>query len=594
MAVPSPLAADPFGVADSSSLFPLLQGFAAELAAAGVEHVCICPGARSTPLTAALALCGDLRAWSHVDERSAAFFALGIAKASGRPAAVLCTSGTAAANFFPAVVEAKYARVPLIVLTADRPPELRDCGAGQTIDQIKLYGDYPKWFVEVGDTEVGDRYYRNLAARAAAQSAAAPAGPVHLNFPFRDPLVPEHAHLLRRSDPAAKLPPPTVGTAPTVTRASAAAVIDLANRIASTACGLILCGPADTPAATAAAIASLAREAGYPILADTASQLRGGAHDKTLVVDSYEVLVINERFAARCTPDLVLRFGPMPTCKRLRHWLETCGTPQVVIDASGAWDDPSHTARQHWHADPMASCQDLRRALRDIGGRSDGSEWVDRWTDAARAARAAIDARVDAIDDLSGAGVFAALSRILPDGVDLYVGNSMPIRELELCWPCGDRDVRILCNRGANGIDGFLSSGLGAAAASGRPTVVVTGDLGFYHDMNGLLAIKRHRLPITIVVLNNDGGGIFSHLPQTELGALFDEFFTTPHGLDFEAAAKLYGCEYSRVESANDFHSRVERSVGSGRASIIEVPLDRSTGVTLHRSILEDAARAIG
>jgi 2-succinyl-5-enolpyruvyl-6-hydroxy-3-cyclohexene-1-carboxylate synthase len=571
-----------------------LAAFADELVAAGVEHVCLCPGARSTPLTVALARTPGLRAWSQVDERSAAFFALGIAKATRRPAAVVCTSGTAAANFFPAVIEAAHARVPLLVLTADRPPELRDRGTPQTIDQIKLYGGYPRWFAEVGGVECGESYFRNLACRAAAVAAAEPAGPVHLNFPFREPLVPPPA--APGGDRRIASAVPHVSFSRARLDVPAAALLPVATRIAAAPRGLILCGPADNPPAVTEAISALARATGYPIIADAASQMRNGAHDRTLLVDTYEALLRNPSFAAAHHPQLVLRFGPLPTCKPLRQWLESSRSEEIVVDASGSWDDPLYGAVEHWQADPTTFCRRLEHGLgaTDRGSRSrPAAEWSDDWLTAGRRAGAALAQGARATDMFFGGRVFAELADILSPGTTLYVGNSMPIRELELFWPAGDSQVRILCNRGANGIDGFVSSGLGAAASSGEPVVIVTGDLGFYHDMNGLLVAKRYSLPALIIVLNNDGGGIFARLPQRSLGDVFDEYFTTPHGLDFARSAQLYDCAFARPQTWAELRAQVRTSLAAPRASIVEVSIDDTRARDHHDAILRAAAEAI-
>ena len=587
-------AAPPHEPAPVDSMYPLLEAFAGELVAAGVEHVCLCPGARSTPLTVTLARTRGLRAWSHVDERSAAFFALGVAKTTRRPAVVVCTSGTAAANFFPAVIEAAHARVPLLVLTADRPAESRDCGAPQTIDQIKLYGSYPRWFVEVGGAECGESYFRHLACRAAAVATADPAGPVHLNFPFREPLLPPAETTRVAAAPSAEAAP-TVSFTRARLEVPPAALLPLAARMARAPRGLIVCGPADTDTATAEAIAALARAAGYPIVADATSQLRNGAHDRTHLVDAYEVLLRDPGFAAARAPQLVLRFGPLPTCKALRQWLDTARSAQIVVDSGGGWDDPLRGAVEHWQVDPTTFCRRLEQALSaaDRGAFRPAVDWSDAWIAAGQRARLVLDQETRTTDTLFGGRVFTELAALLPSGATLYVGNSMPIRELELFWPTRDTAVRILCNRGANGIDGFLSSGLGAAASAGGPVVVVTGDLGFYHDMNGLLAAKRYAIPVLIVVLNNDGGGIFSRLPQRRLSDVFDEYFTTPHGLDFATAARLYDCAFARATCWNDFRVHVTAALAGARPCLVEVPIDDRRDRARHEAILRAAAGAL-
>ncbi len=610
-------------VSPTAATYAAVEAFVTELVRAGLRHVCIAPGARSTPLTLVLAARPELRAWSHVDERSAAFFALGLAKASRTPVAVVCTSGTAAANFFPAVVEAAYARVPLVLLTADRPPELRDCGAPQAIDQIKLYGSHAKWFAEVGGAEAGLDYVRGLACRSVATAAAAPAGPVHLNWAFREPLVPEAPPA---TGPVAAPPAHAVAREP-LRVASDSTVVTLVARLARTPRGVIVCGPLDHDAAAVEAITRLAARLGYPVLADATSQVRG-ARDTSHVVDAYDVLLRDSEFAARAVPDLVLRIGALPTSKALTAWLRGLSAPpfagplsdppaglsaaplagplpdpppwpemateegvlvrQIVVDPYGGWSDPLHTAAEIVHCDVYPLCVALRTRVEA----TPDAAWLELWRAGARRARAALDAQLAGLDEPFEGAVFAELAQRLPDGATLYVGNSMPMRDLEVFWPCGVRHGRILSNRGANGIDGFVSSALGAAAASDGPVVAVTGDLGFLHDLGGLLAAKRHGLRATFVVLNNDGGGIFSYLAQAEHGAAFEEFFRTPHGLDLRGGVEMYGCACGRVGSRMAFAAALDAALNGSRTAVIEVPIDLDRSVALHRRIWEAAGRA--
>ncbi len=561
-------------------VYGALHTFATALVAAGVQHVCIAPGARSTPLALTFARHRGLRAWSHVDERSAAFFALGIARTTGRAAAVVCTSGTAAANFYPAVVEAAYAHVPLLVLTADRPPEVRDCGAPQTIDQIKLFGSHAKWFVEVAAGETRPRYMRALGARAVRVALAGPAGPVHLNLPYREPLMPDDG---RGAEPG-DLVSGTI-TVHEAGQAPLAGVIDaFADIVSAHPCGLIVCGPWAADDEAMAAVAGLARAAGYPILADPLSQMRTGTHDRSLVIDCYDALLRDAAFAGDMRPQVVVRVGSMPRSKPLLQYLALePSTAHILLSPSGAWADPALLADRMVVGEPTPLCHAVTGRLRQPTG---ASRWAGEWVAANARARAVMADHLRAAPDLFEGKVFAELAELLPDGTLMYVGNSMPVRDLEAFWPAGPTRLRFLCNHGANGIDGLVSSGLGAAAVAPGPVVIVTGDLGFYHDMNGLLAAKRYGLDALIVVLNNDGGGIFSFLPQAGCGPEFDEFFATPHGLDFGHAAALYGAHFARVGSWAEFRSAVRTGLNASGLRIIEVPtVARSHNVELHRSL---------
>lgn len=567
--------------------------FVDELARAGLGHACVSPGARSTPLALALASHPGVRVWSHVDERSGSFFALGLAKASRSPVAVLCTSGTAAANFHPAVIEAAHARVPLVVLTADRPPELRGCGASQAIDQIKLYGDHVKWFVEVGEASAGERYFRALGARAVATAWETPAGPVHLNFPFREPLVPVARDsgatdngATRRSDGR-----PYTRVHGSIACPSPATVAELALVFAEARRGLVVCGPLEAGHATVEAVKRLAALLGYPVLADATSQLRSGPDESGAVIDAYDVFLREPAFADAVAPEVVLRIGRQPTSKALLAFLaRQTECRQVVIDPSGGWDDPSLVAEEIVWCDPESACRALAERLRGAPPLPDDA-WLERWRGANRRARRALDGRLSELPELFEGRVFAELAAILPPGSSLYAGNSMAMRDLEVFWPAGGPEVRVLCNRGANGIDGFVSSALGAAASAG-PLVAVTGDLGFYHDLNGLLAAKRYGVRATFVVLNNDGGGIFSYLPQAECGAAFNELFLTPHGLDFRGAVEMYGCRFRRVATGEEFRRSLAEALDAPVTTVIEVPIAHERSVALHREIWAAAGRA--
>ena len=581
-------------MSDRDPNYASVAAFVDEMVRAGVRDACVSPGARSTPLALALADHRGIRAWSHVDERSGAFFALGMSKAARRPAVAVCTSGTAAANFFPAVIEATCAHVPLVVLTADRPAELRDCGARQTIDQIKLYGSHVKWFAEAGPAELGTRYFRALACRAVAAALRGPPGPVHVNFPLREPLVPPPGSRLEipgqdENARAASRPYTVAHSAPAT---PAPATIDaLAAVLAGAERGLIACGSLDPGPGLAESLTALAARLRYPILADPLSQLRSGRHQTDLVVGSYDALLRDQTFARHLAPDLVLRLGPMLTSKAfLEYCARHSGCRQIVIDPHGFWNDPTLTATDIVHADPEATCCALLDQLPPA--RSD-TQWRSAWMEAEWLAVKALAEWLRETAEIFEGKVFAELPSLLPDGALLYVGNSMSVRDLESFWPVGRKRLRLLCNRGANGIDGLVSSGLGAAAACGAPLVMVTGDLGFYHDLNGLLAIKRYGLRATIVVLNNDGGGIFSFLPQAECGQAFEEFFLTPHGLDFRGAVEMYGARFTRIASWEEFRAAVRAAVEAPFTTVVEVPIERTRSVALHRETWAAVREAI-
>ena len=574
----------------------LAGAFVDELTRAGVRNACVCPGSRSTPLAIKLACHPGLRIWVHVDERSCGFFALGMARALGEPVALLCSSGTAAANFLPAVVEAHHARVPLIVLTADRPPEVRAFGAAQTIDQVHLYGGHVKWFVDMPVPEVTDdllRHARAVAGRAVAIAVAKPAGPVHLNFPFREPLLPltESGEDVTVLDPIAREGRP--GDVPYVTATRDARppapdfVAALATDLAATPRGIIVCGPQDDPA-LAEAVSGLAAAVGYPVLADPLSQVRCGRHDLVPVVDSYDAFLRDETICRELAPDIVIRFGAPPTSKPLLQYLQRFpASRQVLIDEDGGWRDPMLLASDVVHADPCLTCDALSHAVLARGGSADPRQWLQTWQALGGLSRAAIADQVGAEVDASEGRVFAELAGLLPEGTTLFAGNSMPVRDLDAFFPATGHAIRFMANRGANGIDGVVSSALGVAAITDSPLVLVIGDLSFYHDLNGLLAAKKHGLRATIIVINNDGGGIFSFLPQATAVApdAFEELFGTPIGLDVEAAARLYGACFVRSTSWEIFRKAVADGIAGDGLTIVEVVTDRRQNVAQHRAV---------
>ena len=580
-----------------------------ELARGGVRDVCVAPGSRSTPLALTVAAHDAMRVWMQLDERSAAFFALGLAKASGRPVALVCTSGTAAANFFPAVIEARLSGVPLIVLTADRPPELRaDVGAPQTIEQRALYGGYPLWFVDAPLPEATPlllRHARTLGARAVATATGRPRGPVHLNLPFREPLVPRAAAVPDHWTPAEREAwTGRADVAPWVRIDSGAAVPsddtvrDLAAALADARRPVIVCGPLSDDA-IAAPLAELARRLDAPVLADPLSPLRFGAPEGTPVIDAYDALLRDQATAGSLVPDLVVRVGALPTSKPLQQWLQRHAiATQVLIDHE-AWADPSQLVAWAVRADAARSCVMLEQAVAELLGDTPAAEpaWASRWRRMNDHARAAIAELLDGDDAPGEPRLFAELAARLPAGATLWVSSSMPVRDLDSFGAARVAPLRVLANRGANGIDGVVSSALGAAAASDGPTVLAIGDLAFYHDMNGLLAARLHDLDATVVLVNNDGGGIFSFLPQHDPALVsrrdFELLFGTPHGLDFANTAALYGARLVRPQSWDAFAETLQAAIATPGLDIIEVRTDRTRNVAQHREAWAAVQRAL-
>jgi 2-succinyl-5-enolpyruvyl-6-hydroxy-3-cyclohexene-1-carboxylate synthase len=549
----------------------LIGAFVDELTRCGVTDACTSPGSRCAPLVLALARAEGLTAHSHIDERSSGFFALGLAKASGHPVALTCTSGTAAANLLPAVIEADEARVPLIVLTADRPPELREVGAGQAIDQIKLYGDAVRWFFEVGDHEATParlRWIRTLACRTVAEACGERPGPVHLNWPLREPLVPGGPVVV----PAGR-----AGRRPWVEREPIAQrPTDLAKVVDGRVRGLIVAGRHEPPLRSLPALASACN---YPLLADPLSGARAGG----AAIAHYDLLLRDEAFAIGQRPEVVIRVGDLPTSKTLRAWLAGLdATRQIAIDPQGAWQDPDGVVDRS-----------LRAAAELLQPPAAASPaWLEAWRTADELVADRLAATLSD-GDLSELAVARLLGEQLPAEATLFVAASMPVREIETVWPVRPGPPRVLSNRGANGIDGTISSAFGVCAAGEGPVVALIGDVAFAHDIGGLLAASRLGLALTIVLLDNGGGGIFDHLPVAAESDVYEEHIATPTGIDFEAAARTYGIGYEAPRSLTEFSSRLQAALTGGATStLLHVRVERAAGLALHRELQAVASLA--
>jgi 2-succinyl-5-enolpyruvyl-6-hydroxy-3-cyclohexene-1-carboxylate synthase len=535
-----------------------LQAFVDELVRCGLRHAVTSPGSRNAPLALTLAGRAEVEAVSVLDERCAGFFALGMAKATGRPVAVTCTSGTAAANLHPAVIEAWEARVPLIVLTADRPPELREVGAGQSIDQVKLYGSAVNWFVEVGTHEPGREtavHHRALACRAYWTAAGDRPGPVHLNFPLREPLAPEPEALDAPDWAGRPDGRPWTELRQHTSAPHADDVQELAARIAAEPHGAIVCGPTAEDVAEPAA--RLAAACGWPLLAEPTSGVRCGPHDRSHVVAHYDVLLRVEGFAAAHAPGLLLRVGDMPTSKPLRAW--AAQTAQVVLDPHASWHEPTRRAELLLRSAAAPTLDALAAAV-EVRAQTTGKEWLDGW----RAADAHLPQALAETPDAFEPKLLAALEPELPDGAIVWLSSSMPVRDVEACFPQSPKRLRFLANRGANGIDGVVSSAAGATLAASTPAWLLTGELALLHDVGGLLAARRAEADLQVVCINNGGGAIFDFLPVAEHAdpALYEEHIATPSQADLAALAP----------------------------EIREIRTDRRTNVEWHRRLVEAVA----
>ena len=563
-----------------------LQAFMDELARCGLTHAVTSPGSRNAPLVLTLAHDPRIETISVLDERSAGFVALGLAKATGRPVAVTCTSGSAAANLMPAVVEAHESRVPLLVLTADRPPELRDVGAGQSIDQLKLYGAFAKWFVEVGNHPPGRDsavHHRALACRAYASAGGGRPGPVHLNFPLREPLAPVRDESID-PEPWQGRPDgsPWVRVHEPDALPDSDLVEQLADAIASSRRGALVCGPTGDP--VAGAVARLAAAAGWPVLAEPTSGVRCGPHDRANVVAHYDVVLRASEWAAVREPDMVLRVGDTPTSKPLRAWLASAER-QVVIDPHAAWHEPTRAAETIVHAASVPTLEMLASMLEhDFPARRD-PRWLAGW----RQADALVPTALAAVPEPFEPRAYTALAGALPADGPVWISSSMPIRDVETFFPSHEAPLRFLANRGANGIDGVVSSALGAALANEDRGWLLTGDLALIYDLSGLAAARRLGVDLTIVCVNNGGGGIFDFLPVAEHADpdLFETQIVTPSGLTMAEVATLADLPHVVADDASAVAAALDEP------GLIEYRTDRVTNVQKHRELFAAVAGSL-
>jgi 2-succinyl-5-enolpyruvyl-6-hydroxy-3-cyclohexene-1-carboxylate synthase len=567
-----------------NSTYAPVQAIVDELARCGMRHAVTSPGSRNAPISLTLAAERRIQSVSVIDERAAGFMALGMAKASGRPVAVTCTSGTAVANLMPAVVEAYEARVPLVVLSADRPPELRDVGAGQAIDQIKAFGSAAKWFVEVGNGEPGREWathLRALACRAWWTAAGGRAGPVHLNLPLRDPLAPVGEQLAADEWQGRSDGRPWVEAREGVLTPARRDVHALADRVAAAPRGAIVCGALTGDVAES--VTRLAARAGWPILAEPTSGLRCGTHDRGNVVAHYDALLRVGRFEGAHAPDLVLRLGDTPTSKPLRAWLAKAA--QVVVDPCAAWHEPTRTAETLLHADPGALCDALGGALEERGPVTD-PDWLRSWRDADRSIPELLEAAPDPFEPRA----YCAVAPILADGANVWVSSSMPIRDVETFFPQSAQEIRFLSNRGANGIDGVVASAAGAALATGAPTWLLIGEIALLHDLGGLIAATRAGADLRIVCVNNGGGGIFDFLPVAEHAESgpYEAHVATPCDVDLARVAALAGLDHRLASSVEEI-----RDAASSPA-LVEVRSERAANVRRHRELFAELERRLG
>nr|WP_289036867.1 2-succinyl-5-enolpyruvyl-6-hydroxy-3-cyclohexene-1-carboxylic-acid synthase [uncultured Allobacillus sp.] len=562
-----------------------LTNFVDELAQNGMEHVVISPGSRSTPLALTFTEHPTIQEWVHFDERSSAFFALGMAKSKQKPVALVCTSGTAAANYYPAIVEAYYSRVPLIVLTADRPHELRDNGAPQAIDQIKMYGDYVKYFHEMAIPEADPSlitYARRQAARAYSQAEATQPGAVQLNFPFRDPLIPDFTLENLWGNATGKYVTGITGHEqlhPSQTETLIDQLKDLSK-------GFIVCGelPGDTDVD---AIHQLAERWNVPIFADVLSHVRHGNNGNAKVISTYDAILKDEEAARSLEPDFILRFGAMPVSKPYLKWIQAVPLKHhIVVDQASGYREPASLETTMVYSEPNELVQQLLNSSVQLKG---DTAWLDMWAKMDEKAMKEIRETVEG-EQLTEGKVAYELTEAANSGDLIFVGNSMPIRDLDTFSLAKKEKIRIHGNRGANGIDGLISTATGFAA-TGNFVTLFLGDLSFLHDYTALFIARKYELNLRVVVVNNNGGGIFSFLPQNSEADHFETLFGTPFNPPIKALAEAVGYRYHQPTTSEDLQQLLSQPISG--MEIIEVVTDRDENKQHHRALWQRISDSI-
>ena len=535
----------------------------------GVQHAVVAPGSRSTPLAVALANRSEIQLHLFHDERSASFAALGVALASGAPALLLCTSGTAAAHFHAAVIEADLSCVPMIVCTADRPPELRDVGAPQTIDQNRLFGNAVRWFHDPGvPSEDATHTWRSLASRTFAASLGERPGPVHVNLPFREPLLGQVGEL-----PAAR---PSGWSRTIFPVATALDGLDEISSSLSGRTGVIIAGNG-----SGRVVLSLATALGWPVFADATSGVR---ECDPLVVTAFDPILRHQEFADSHYPEVVVRIGSPPASKVLAQWIARSGADIFHIGSTEKVIDPDHNVSVSLVGDIGLIMSTIAQNIKSCR-----SAWLSDWSAAETAAQVAISEWTDA--NMSEPTVARAVTGGVRVGSHLVVSSSMPIRDVEW-FGTVTPGVTVHSNRGANGIDGVVSTAVGVALASKAPVVLLIGDVAAIHDSNGFWGLNRRGVNLTVVVTNNDGGSIFSFLPQATHveQSTFELLYGTPHGVSFEHLAAMHGLAFDRAITA----SALRQILQSEGTRIVEVPLDRSVNVAQHNALNDAVVAAMG
>ncbi len=540
-----------------------------------------------------------MQSFVHIDERSGGFFALGIAKNIREPVMLVCTSGTAAAEFYPAIIEAYQYHVPLIVCTADRPPEYIDCGANQTINQNNLYGNHIRWFFNAGLPEpVPDRlrHIRVIARRAVKESNGLVKGPVHINFPFRKPFEPNsYTDTIDANEIENIMNGFADDIAPieTLVTPTAESLHDLLSITGMYERGLIIVGPGDFDKEFAERITEMASLLSYPIIADGASQIRFGNHDKRMLLTHYDSYLKVSSFVESHKPDIILQFGGTVSSKGLELFLNEQNAFKVHINSAGMWLDPSNYLRSVVQADPARFCSLMVDELKkEKVARTDDS-WITDFKNAEKKAQEIRKDMLDCTESFFEGKILRVVLDAVPDGAQVMISNSMPIRDLDYFVSSLEKNIHIHTNRGASGIDGINSTALGIAVTTASPVYLITGDLAFYHDLNGLIASRKYNIPLQVILINNNGGGIFELLPIADYRDIFNEYFLTPHDINFENFVSGYGGSFHTIQSWDDLSEKLKKNSNDTILNVYEIKTDPARSTELRKLYWQKVEEAL-
>jgi 2-succinyl-5-enolpyruvyl-6-hydroxy-3-cyclohexene-1-carboxylate synthase len=553
--------------------------FIDQLAELGVRHACISPGSRSTPLTYVLSVNRKIKTYVHIDERSSAFFALGLAKASGRPVLVVTTSGTAVAELYPAIIEAYQQRTPLIICTSDRPPELVGTGSNQTINQHNIFANHIRWFRDLGlpsISDIGLSHLQKIAIRAYQFSLVIDKGPVHLNFPFRKPLEPgSHTDVINKK--IIKIKPqrlsPVKPNSPPKTKLRSL-INKLSDDIIKFEKGIIVAGPMEFSNETVNHIKKLSGILKYPIFADGLSQLRFGLKktDKN-IISNFESILKSENFMNAIEPEIILHFGRTPTSSILEKFLSETNADRYLINSFGDVFDPARNANAVLPINPEIFCQILSEKIKDKQYAQRNLFWLSNFQKAEAISdqiKSRIIRRAKFPDEAS---LISHTINLLPSGCNIFIGNSLPVRDLDKFVSTNFKNFVIHFNRGASGIDGVTSTASGIASIR-KPAILITGDLSFLSDLSALLTANKYTIKLITVLINNNGGGIFESLPIANKVKNFKEYFVTPHNLELSEIIKSFGIEYQLITSLTKFNKALTNGLRKNHPLVLEVQTD--------------------